>query len=846
MKHLFAVLVIASLAVGAQNPDPEIERILDQARTQWNQQHYDAAVQFAQQAVDVSRSKADKRGMAYGFYEIGRAYYNKQSLENAFEASKQAEALAAEIGDSDLQGRATTFMGSELRDQGKLEEALGYYARARTVFTVAGDLGGQARVLNMTGLVYRYTGDLDRAVSMALEALALARQAKDPSIEINSLHELGVYESQRGHFDQALQYLNDALRIPVANTLMRGQILSALSTASCSLKQFNRCIDYAQEEIKLSEASGNAHETAYGYLKISEAQELLGAHAEAYQAAVKALAELRSSAFSPYDEWHFIASLGQELHHLGRNAEAAEQYEEAIKIVERLRQTLVPTEQARAASVAGTKELFDATTEVLFDLNRSKALQTVELSRARAFLAILAESKIDLRAGLSSADREGETALMARAAGLQKAMWQRNLSETEQKKRTAELESTENDLENLRLAIRRSNPHLAAVQYPQPLSLEQIQREVLGEVLKPGTTLLEYSLGEKRSFVWAISKDRSSAAVLPPGEKIEAAIKAYREVLTRNVSALTLHQAEADAARLSAGLYDTLVKPVEASLEGTRSLIIVPDGSLYYLAFESLSGGTPQRRYLLERFPIAYAPSATSLKELAPASPAKTPASQPKTLLAFGDPVYSKAAGSAATRGSDTRGPELGQLPYTREEVAGIASLFPKDQSALYLGASAREESVKGEALDGYRFIHFATHGILDEAHPSRSALALSMSSTPEDGLLQVSEIANLRIRADLVTLSACSTGLGELVSGEGMLGLVRAFLYAGASSVAVSLWNVNDAATSALMKEFYRNLSHSVSPEEALRRAQLSLIHQADSPWHHPHYWAPFVLWLR
>jgi CHAT domain-containing protein len=834
MRRLLGIL-IGSFGLTAQDLAPEIQRVIDECRIQWNQQHYDAAIQLAQQGVDLSRSTSDKRGMAYAFYEMGRAYYNKQSLENAFQASKQAEALAAEVGDSDLQGRATTFMGSELRDQGKLDEALGYYARARTVFTVSGDVAGQARVLNMIGLVYRYTGDLDRAVSMAQEGLALARQAKDPSTEVNSLHELGVYESQRSHFDLALQYLNDALKIPVANTLMRGQILSALSTASCSLKQYNRCIDYAQEEIGLAEASGNAHETAYGYLKISEAQELLGAHADAYQAAVKALTALRSSDFSPYDEWHFLASIGQELHHLGRDAEAAEQLQEAIKIVERLRQTLVPTEKARAASAAGTKELFDVTTEVLFDVNRSKALQTVELSRARAFLAILAESKIDLRDGLSPADRDRETALMVRAAGIQKTMWQRNVNDADRKKRTAELEAAESDLENLRMTIRRANPRLAAVQYPQPLGLEQIQREVL----KPGTTLLEYSLGEKRSFVWAISKDRSSAAVLPSGEKIEATIKSYREALTRNVSALTLHQADADAIRLSSGLYDMLVKPVEASLEGTKSLIVVPDGGLYYLAFESLSGGSPGRRYLLERFPISYAPSATSLMELTQPSPA-APA---KTLLAFGDPVYSV---SSKGPGSGTRGPDLGQLPYTREEVTGIASLFPKEQSALYLGASAREESVKSEALDGYRFIHFATHGILDESHPSRSALALSVSSTAEDGLLQVSEIANLRIRAELVTLSACSTGLGELVSGEGMLGLVRAFLYAGASSVAVSLWNVNDAATSALMKEFYRGLSHSVSPEEALRRAQLSLIHQADSPWHHPHYWAPFVLWLR
>lgn len=826
MRLLLAVLALGSLALPAQNPDAEVQRLLDDSTAQFNQQHYDSAIQFAQQAIELSRSKSDKLGLARAYQALGLTYYNKQSLANAFAASKQAEVLAAEIGDSDLQGRATTLMGSELRDQGKLSEALGYYDRARTIFTTTGNLAGQARVSNMLGLVYRYTGDLDRAVSYATEGLTLARQAKEPSVEISSLHQLGVYEIQRSHYNLAVQYLTDALKISVPDSLMRSQILSALASGYCSLKQFNRCIDYAREEIRMAEVSGNAHEVAYGYLRMSEAQERMGAHSDAYQSAVQALAALRGTDFNPYDEWHFVASVGQELHHLGRNAEAADQFQEAIKIVERLRQTLVPTEQARALSTAATKELFDAATEVWFDLNRSKALQTVELSRARAFLAILAESKIDLRDGLSQADRDRETALLKQAGTLEKAMWQRNLSEPDRKKRASDLEAAENDLENLRMAIRRSNPRLAAVQYPQPLGLEEIQKEVL----KPGVTLLEYALGEERSFVWAISKTRVESAVLPAAGKIESAIRSYRDVLNRNVSALTLHQAEADTGRLSSSLYEMLVKPVEASLSDADSLIIVPDGGLYYLAFESLSGGPSKARYLIERFPISYAPSATSLLELS--QPA--PAAPPKTLLAFGDPTYANAAISG------TRGPELTQLPFTREEVAGIASLFPREQSVLYLGANARQGSVKDETLDRYRYIHFATHGILDESHPERSALALS------DGLLEVREVANLRLRADLVTLSACASGLGELVSGEGMLGLVRAFLYAGASSVAVSLWNVNDAATSALMKEFYRNLSRSIPPEEALRRAQLSLIRQTSSPWRHPHYWAPFVLWLR
>jgi CHAT domain-containing protein len=207
-------------------------------------------------------------------------------------------------------------------------------------------------------------------------------------------------------------------------------------------------------------------------------------------------------------------------------------------------------------------------------------------------------------------------------------------------------------------------------------------------------------------------------------------------------------------------------------------------------------------------------------------------------LLAYGDPLYSKGQGSAE------RGFDLGALPYTREEVNEIAKLFSPDARSVYLGAGARAETVSSETLDRYRCIHFAMHGLFDEAHPGRSGIALTAGAT-DDGILRVDAITALRLRADVVTLSACNTGLGKLVSGEGMLGLVRAFLYAGASSVNVSLWSVNDAATAALMRNFYRNLSQSVPPAEALRRAKISLLHQDNPLWRHPHYWAPFVLWL-
>jgi CHAT domain-containing protein len=216
-------------------------------------------------------------------------------------------------------------------------------------------------------------------------------------------------------------------------------------------------------------------------------------------------------------------------------------------------------------------------------------------------------------------------------------------------------------------------------------------------------------------------------------------------------------------------------------------------------------------------------------------------AAPPRSLLAFGDPVTLEAAGA---KDYAERGFSFVQLPYTRDEILAIGKLFPVAQRHVYLGSDAREELVKTEKLDTFRFIHFASHGFLDEIKPGRSGILLSRKpDSSEDGILRMDEIMRLKMNADLVTLSACSTGLGKLVNGEGILGLTRAFFYAGVRNVAVSLWNVNDSATAALMESFYRNLNRGMPKGEAMRQAKLNLLRGSNPLWQHPYFWAAFVI---
>jgi CHAT domain-containing protein len=297
-------------------------------------------------------------------------------------------------------------------------------------------------------------------------------------------------------------------------------------------------------------------------------------------------------------------------------------------------------------------------------------------------------------------------------------------------------------------------------------------------------------------------------------------------------------------------LYQDLVRPANRLLAGQKTLIIAADGILNYLPFAALvrSRDTApatidpaQLPYLVRSYAISYVPSASVLGILRRQHAAP---SAEKVFLAYADASASGVA-PVATRGQTSEWPRFARLEYSQAEVKGIARLYPPDAVDILVGERASEQDVKSRALERYRIMQFAVHGVLNEDNPQYSGLALSRpaNSVPEeDGLLQVYEIFNLKLNADLVVLSACQTGLGRDVKGEGLVGLTQAFFYAGARSLAASLWNVDDRSTADLMLRFHRHLrSGDLEKAQALRRAQLELIER--SPFAHPYYWAAFVL---
>jgi CHAT domain-containing protein len=249
----------------------------------------------------------------------------------------------------------------------------------------------------------------------------------------------------------------------------------------------------------------------------------------------------------------------------------------------------------------------------------------------------------------------------------------------------------------------------------------------------------------------------------------------------------------------------------------------------------------------LEDFIITYAPSASVLGEIKKLQRIRT--GNLIDLLALGNPIGESGdkIKNASLRLIRSEGFHLSALPYAEEEVLTISGVYKirGKKADVFVKEKAVEEIVKSEKIKEYKIIHFATHGLIDDRFPALSGLLLAPSKEPEgdDGFLRLNEIFNLDLNADLVTLSACETALGKEIRGEGMVGLTRAFFYAGAHSIVASLWMVSDQSTSRLMKNFYLNLVNGKKPREALCLAKIKLLKSDETFYNHPFFWAPFII---
>jgi CHAT domain-containing protein len=592
-------------------------------------------------------------------------------------------------------------------------------------------------------------------------------------------------------------------------------------------------------------------------------------------------------------------------------AEALAAYAAAIESIEDLRAGSLRADEARTTFLATTRDVFEEASSALAEMAlmsarpgaargldgqsldyATRAFEVVERGRARSLLDLLGETGTNIREGVppelfklkqENLDQQSKIAELLSGVITDKA----SKSVESLEKDALELQDEEISIEN---KIRTASPRYKQLTSPQPLSLSQVQQQVLDE----GTALLEYSLGDQVSYLWAVTRDAAWLFRLPARASIDAQVDELRRLIVppdaaRSILELTAEERQRGLivrkqdttgsasvfANASHKLYKSIIEPAGAVIRGRR-LLIVPDGALSFVPFETLVSAPgadyASLPYLARTNETVYAPSASVVDAVRRQASGNAPiASAPILLIA--DPIFSPgderaknlptgSASAVAARGlfvtsavSDVASADkpvpasfvIRRLPGTREEADQIEQTARTAglRAEKWLDLEASEANANGRDLKPYRVLHIATHGLLDAAHPQFSGLVLSLVGNKEgkDGFLRTDEIFNLRLGSPLVMLSACQTGLGKERRGEGVMGLTRAFMYAGAPLVGVTLWSVDDKPTADLMTDFYRNLlaAGGGKPVSALRAARQNMI--ADRKYSAPFYWAPFVL---
>jgi CHAT domain-containing protein/Tfp pilus assembly protein PilF len=841
-------------------------------------------------------------------------------IEEARTLYEQALRRARELGDDGMQGIALGDLGGLAFDQGQVRRAIDlqlqalemvrkahddasetsflsdlalYYQsvaenqKAAQFYEEALDLAKKLHDTKLEGLVhnnvadlYSDLGDYDKALSHWQEALDLARTAKDKVREARSLNNLGTACLRLDRFAEAGRYFEQAQALAHTVKDVETEIMTLSNQAFLALrdKKPARALAPAQQALALAKGGGEPEAFAHYVLgstyrdlkRWKEAQRELEAAEETYRQRGQ---ELRQA-----DITLALARVARGSGHLD---DALAEVRSALDLVESARSRVV-SQDLRASFSAARHDFYDLLIDTLMarDLT-AEALQASERARARILLEVLHESETDARQG-------ADPGLVKRERSLRDEINTRESRRIELLKKNkpdpASLAEAQRGIEEalerfqeVEASLRESSPRYAALTQPQPLTAAEIQ----DQVLDARALLLEYALGETKSFLWLVGPDKIEAFTLPGRERIESVARRYYELVTaRNgqrpgetVPAWKARIVDSDRQVRQVGmeLSSLILAPVEKRL-GNRPLLIVAEGALQYIPFSALpltTSGAP----LVSRHEIVILPSATALAALRRELKGRKPA--PRELAIFADPVFQendprlktprlgplsridRPAGSLqlpglrsapepeAGRESGIDTSNLRRLPSSQKEADTIAALVPSEQVFKALGFAATKAAVTGGGLDRFRKLHFATHGLLDSRHPELSGLVLSQydqQGQKHDGVLRLSDIYDLRLDADLVVLSACRTALGKEVRGEGLIGLTRGFMYAGAARVLATLWSIEDQPTADLMASFYRGmLRQGLSPAAALRRAQLEM--RRNPGRQSPYYWAGFSL---
>lgn len=767
--------------------------------------------------------------------------------------------------------------GILFEDRSDLENAERHYLSALTIeerfFPESRQL---ASTLTNLGTLMHWRGDLGMAEAYHRRALSIAEKIEENGPQLAEiLNNIGECVLEQGDAAKAEQYQKRALTLreqTEPGTVAVALTLGSLGEIARIRHDFARAEAYYIQAIDAA-AKANAPEQENAQLLTGEANVFRdqGDYHKSADLYRQALAIVAKSSPGSMDHAELLAELAGTLQHQEQMQGASELYREALTVIEKqalhLGGVIEDRSRYRATNIRYYQEYGDV---LLRQGRREQAFEVIERSRARTLLELLSNGHINV-------GKEVDSALLSRERDIQRTLQ----AKTEVRVRLVASEHTPEQVSRVDLEIDNllmqakdikarlllNTPEYAALVEPQQLSTAEIQ-----QLLDENTLLLEYSLGESRSHLWAVTSDALMVYDLLPRKEIErAARELYDLWASRPLEQTQVKdpgKAKRDYDRAARRLSQMVLGPV-SKLLGTKRLVIVADGALQYIPFAALP--EPARSLssmpIIIRHEIVNLPSASAIAEIRhrhnnhpkppgkiamfadPVFDAKDERVSPTNLKAATNstlPARSHELGRAAADLGLTRNGtiHLNRLIYTRNEANAVMSVIPAKTGFQALDFDASRSTAMSGILAKYRIVHFATHGLLNNKHPELSGLVLSLvnkQGKTRDGFLKLQDIYDMKLRADLVVLSGCETGLGEEINGEGLVGLTRGFMYAGASRVVASLWSISDLATATLMAEFYKSMENGKRPAAALRAAQIQMWKQQQ--WKSPYYWAAFQI---
>lgn len=878
----------------------ESEVISEIAMVYRNLGQYDKALEYEQKSGEMNRQFAKSRGDESGHLNnIGLLYQDKDDYQQAIEYHKKALKYAQDLGDKKGESTALGNLGIDYKLLGYLQEALQYQQKALEIDQKLGYKIGEGNTLNSIGNIYSELGDYYTSIQYLQKALEIRKEVGDKkgqrvnliaiadvyeslgyqekalefhekSLEIaqnmgfkigeaGDLMALGSIYDKLGNTDKALEHYERAAKIAREIEDKKSEInaLSAISGIYARKKENKKALEFLERCIKLTDEmrGKSGHENClqsigYAYLSLEDYKQALKYYDKALNEFrmnknksgerdcliticriyingtkdyTKAL-ECSQKAFKICEEMgdltgSLVSSALLSCSYFGnKKSEDGEKWlRKSIEILESIREKM-RMEEYKLDFMGATCGIYEMVISLLVQKNKyNEAWEYCERSKARTFLDMLGNQRIDYRAKSDPELIEKEK-LIDRKISLLRSQMEELKDKTNIKEMVKTLQESKQEYENVIQELKISNPEYASLKSVQVSTLQDIK-----SVLDEKSVILEYFIGDGISILFLVDKSGLEVFQIPYTEK-----QIKEKIIQLRKSIVTKSECDAQIKEISNMLFPTGVFEI---IKGKEKLIIVPHSVMHYLPFSLLINKNGD--YLVNHYEIRTEPSASVWKLC---HDKIDTAGKFLTAYALGSAEMKlQDAGAGVTRETLFLSEEVirggfAPLPATEGEVKEIAGLYSDNN--ILIGRDMNFNGVK-DSIDKGNLVHFATHGVLDSDHPLFSGLVLS------DEILSVSDIFAMKLNANLVVLSACNTGIGRMSSGDEILGITRAFMYAGTPTVIASLWSVSDESTAILMKNFYKRLKEGNTAAASLRAAQIDLMKEFPQPF----YWAPFIV---